>query len=259
MIIKTAGAEIFVQEAGSGTPLLLIHGLGMSSELWCNQVPVFATRYRTVAVDLRGFGQSSKPSEPGAYAIQRLAADMAAVIDRLELEPCHVLGTSMGGFVAQALAISRPELCRSLMLCHTAPRMAIPADVLASRVEALGRMSLREYASIVVEQALAPQASDATKAWVADMVANNDKRAYTQVLTEGLSSFDASARLGEISVPTLVITGSLDRVLPPAGGQELARLIPGARLVEIEGVGHIGYGEDPQAFNAAVMGFLVGL
>ena len=111
-----------VEEEGAGTPLLLIHGLGMSSALWRNQVPVFAQHSRTVAVDLRGFGRSSKPGHPGAYAIDVLAEDMVAVMQRLGLAGCHVLGTSMGGFVAQAIAIAHPELCRSLILCHTNAR-----------------------------------------------------------------------------------------------------------------------------------------
>lgn len=259
MIINTAGADIYVEEEGAGTPLLLIHGLGMSSALWRNQVPVFAQHSRTVAVDLRGFGRSSKPGHPGAYAIDVLAEDMVAVMQRLGLAGCHVLGTSMGGFVAQAIAIAHPELCRSLILCHTAPRMAIPADVIEKRVTALDTMAMDEYAAIVLGQALAPGASAGLRAWVAAMITTNDKRAYAQVLTEGLSGFDATANLHRLRMPTLVVTGELDQVLPPAGGRELAQLIPGAQLIELGGVGHLGYAENPPAFNEAVLAFLRGL
>lgn len=256
MIIDTGGAEIFVHEEGAGPPLLLIHGLGMSGALWLNQMPAFAPHFRTVAVDLRGFGRSSKPHHADAYAIDVLARDIAYVIHRLGLNGCHVLGTSMGGFVAQSLALAHPEICRSLILCHTAPRMAIPLDVLEKRVAALGKMAMEEYAALVIEQALGPGASSDVRAWIAAMIAANDKRAYQQVLTEGLRDFDASARLHCLRLPTLVITGELDQVLPPAGGRELAQLIPGARLLEISGVGHLGYVEDPSAFNAAVLTFL---
>ncbi len=256
MIVDTAGADIYVEEEGSGAPLLLIHGLGMSSALWLNQMPAFAPHYRTLAVDLRGFGRSSKPDHPGAYAIDVLAEDMVAVMHRLGLTACHVLGTSMGGFVAQAIALAHPELCRSLILCHTAPRMAIPADVVEKRVAALATMAMDEYAAIVLEQALSPGAGAGLRAWVAAMITANDKRAYAQVLTEGLSGFDASANLHRLRMPTLVITGELDQVLPPAGGRELAQLIPGAQLVEVSGVGHLGYAENPLAFNEAVLAFL---
>lgn len=256
MFVQTESAKIFVREQGAGEPLLLIHGLGMSSDLWVNQIPAFAEHYRTVAVDLRGFGQSSKPDHPGAYRIDELAKDIAAVIENLGLAKCHVLGTSMGGFVAQALALERPELCDTLMLCHTAPRMSIPADVLATRVKALGKMSLDEYANIVVEQALSPNADPELCEWLANMLVKNDKRAYTQVLTEGLTDFDVGEKLKHIAHRTLVVTGELDLVLPRIGGQEIAELIPNATYVDIPAVGHIGYAEDPTTFNNAVLGFL---
>lgn len=256
MIVDTGDVKLFVQRSGAGEPLILLHGLGMSSALWKNQAPVFSRHFHTVAVDLRGFGQSSRPDGPGDYAIDILAEDIAVLIERLELGRCHVLGTSMGGFIAQALALARPDLCRSLVLCHTAPRMSIPPDILARRVEALSNMPLEEYAGIVVEQACSGSASRELRTWIAGLIARNDKRAYTRVMTEGLRDFDAGAGLGGIGLPTLVITGEHDRVLPREGGEEIARLIPGASLVEIEGVGHLGYAERPAEFNEAVLAFL---
>jgi 3-oxoadipate enol-lactonase len=256
MIIDTGEVKLFVEQMGKGEPLILIHGLGMSSALWINQTPIFSQHFHTVAIDLRGFGQSSRPDGPGDYAIDILAKDVAAIIEQLELPGCHVLGTSMGGFIAQALALAHPHLCRSLMLCHTAPRMSIPSDVLARRVEALGNMPFKEYAEIVVEQACSASANQALRSWVAELVVGNDKRAYTQVMTEGLRDFDVSSKLSNIRIPTLVVTGEQDRVLPKAGGEEIARLIPGAMLVEIKGVGHLGYAEEPDQFNEAVLSFL---
>ena len=259
MLVDTGHVRLFVQQAGRGEPLILLHGLGMSSALWIHQTPDFSQRYHTLAVDLRGFGQSSRPDRPGAYAIEILAEDIAELIRQLELERCHVLGTSMGGFIAQELALTHPGLCRSLVLCHTAPRMSIPSDVLSRRVEALGNMPLEEYAEIVVEQACSVNASRELRSWVAGLLVRNDKRAYTQVMTEGLRGFDAGARLGNIRIPTLVITGEHDRVLPREGGEEIARLIPGAALVEIKGVGHLGYAEKPGEFNGVVLSFLNGV
>jgi 3-oxoadipate enol-lactonase len=256
MLVETGEVELFVAQAGKGEPLILIHGLGMSSALWINQIPAFSEHFHTAAVDLRGFGQSSRPERPGDYAIDVLAEDIATLIAQLEFDSCHILGTSMGGFIAQALALAHPELCRSLILCHTAPRMSMPSEVLARRVKALDSMSLEKYAEIVVEQACSINASEELRTWVVSMIARNDKRAYTQVMTEGLRDFDASAELGTIRIPTLVITGELDQVLPKEGGEEIARLISGAKLVEIEGVGHLGYAEQPAEFNKTVLSFL---
>ena len=255
--IDTGEARIHVRETGRGDPLVLVHGLGMSGALWVHQLDRFAKHFRVLSVDLRGFGASSRPDRPGAYAIEVLADDIAAVVRKLDLPPIHFLGTSMGGFVGQALALAHPELCRSLVLCHTGPRMSIPPDILEARVRALESAPLEDYAPLVVEQALAPGASSALQSWVRDMIVRNDKRAYTQVLTEGLSDFDVSARVASIGVPTLVIIGELDRVIPPDQGRELARTIPGAQLREIAGVGHLGYAERPDAFNDAVLEFLL--
>lgn len=259
MKIDTGGAEIHIHERGAGEPLVLVHGLGMSGALWRYQIEAFAESFRTIAVDLRGFGESSKPAAPGSYAIEALAEDIAGVARSLELPPFHFLGTSMGGFVGQALALAHPALCRSLVLCHTGPRMSIPPDVLAARVKALETQSLEEYADLVLGQALAPGAPAELTSWVREMIARNDKRAYTQVLTEGLSAFDVSDRVDQIDLPTLVVIGTLDRVIPPDEGRELASRIAGAKSVEIAGVGHLGYAERPEAFNEAVLGFLSSL
>lgn len=259
MYIDTNAVSIYLEDTGAGEPLILIHGLGMSSALWVHQQPEFATRFRTLAVDLRGFGKSDKPATPGAYAIEMLARDIAEVADTLALGPYHVLGTSMGGFVAQALALDRPDLCCSLVLCHTGPRMSIPADILQQRLSALSKSPMEAYAPLVVEQALAGGADQALRQWVFDMVVNNDKRAYTQVLMEGLADFDVTDRVAAIGIPTLVVIGAQDRVIPPTEGRELARLISGARLVEIEDVGHLSYAERPDVFNTAVLNFLEAL
>ncbi len=96
------------------------------------------------------------------------------------------------------------------------------------------------------------------RAFIRDLVIANDKRAYTQVLTEGLSDFDLASRSKEISPRTLVIIGECDGVIPPEQGRELAANIPGAELVEIPEVGHLGYAEAPDLFNRAVLDFLIG-
>ena len=95
-----------------------------------------------IAVDLRGFGKSDRPTEPGSYAVEVLARDLV-------ISSMHFLGTSMGGFIGQALAFAEPALCRSLILCHTATRMSIPEDVLQERVQALQKMSMEEYGRVV--------------------------------------------------------------------------------------------------------------
>ena len=188
-----------------------------------------------------------------------LAADVMHLVRTLGLAPVHLLGTSMGGFVAQEVALAAPELCRSLILCHTGCRMSIPDDVLAARLRALREQPMPAYGALVASQALAPQAPVALREWLVDLVARNDGEAYTQVLVEGLSRFDASERVSQIRLPTLVLVGELDRVIPPEEGRELAGRIPGARLMSVAGTGHLSYAERPDAFNQAVLEFLATL
>ena len=107
-------------EAGSGLPLVLLHGLGSSQRDWELQVPSFSQGYRLIIPDLRGHGESPKPRE--AYRMDLLAADVALLLMRLKARPAHVVGLSLGGAVAQQLAIDYPELLRSLVLVNTLPR-----------------------------------------------------------------------------------------------------------------------------------------
>jgi 3-oxoadipate enol-lactonase len=248
--------DINVRQWGEGEPLLMVHGLGMHGGLWINQVRVFSERYRMIAIDLRGFGRSSKPAGREHYSIELMARDVIGVCDALSLDSITYLGTSMGGFIGQQLALIAPGLCARLILAHTAPDFAIPPEVMAARMQALDEISMDEYAALVAAQALAQPPDPIIDEWLREFVANNDRDAYKHVLAGALAEFDLAAQIGAINCPTLVIAGSDDRVLPPEGGRKLANLIPNAEFHLVEGVGHIGYAEKPEIFNALVMEFL---
>lgn len=257
MYVDTGKVKIHYQARGEAEQtLVLIHGLGMSSELWKSQIPEFSKHFRTIAVDLRGFGKSERPDDPDAYSIDAMTKDIIELIKSLEIHGCHLLGTSMGGFVAQSLAIAEPTLCKSLILCHTAPKMSIPENIINERVESLLKMSLKEYGALVAEQACSPRASFDIKSWVVNMITKNDKSTYTKVLTKGLSDFDVTRSLSRIVLPTLVVVGENDRVLPPEEGRKIAQLVKNSKIVEISEVGHLGYAEKPRTFNNLVLDFL---
>ena len=254
--IEVGGIAINVRQWGRGDPLVLIHGLGMSSDLWWHQVRPFSDQYHVVAIDLRGFGRSDRPRGPNLYSVDNFTADIASVIRCLDLAPVHVLGTSMGGYCAIALGLSAPELCRSLSLCHTGCRSSIADDVLAARTTALKSQSMDEYATLVAAQALAQPADPIVTEWLQERVASNDQEIYAQVLTEGLRSFDAANEITSIRLPTLALIGQHDRIIEPKRGRELAERIPDSTLVEIAGVGHLSYIEKPDAFNRSILEFL---
>jgi 3-oxoadipate enol-lactonase len=126
--------QIAYQHIGAGEPVLLIHGLGSSARDWEFQTPALAARYQVIAADLRGHGGSSKPR--GRYRITRFATDMAELLQGLAAAPAHVVGLSLGGMVALELALSRPDLVRSLVVINSGP--AAPASTLRERLGLIG-------------------------------------------------------------------------------------------------------------------------
>jgi 3-oxoadipate enol-lactonase len=255
-LVEIGKITINVAEAGAGPPIMLVHGIGLRGEGWINQIPVFAERYRVVTVDLRGFGRSSKPTAPGAYVLDRFADDLIAVAEKLGIAPFHYVGSSLGGFIGQTIAIRRPELLRSLVLCHTASVSSIPARVREVRLRTLRDKPMTYYAHLVANQALAAHIRPAVHEWLCNIIADNDREVYAQAFIEALEDFDVRRQIGALRIPTLVLVGELDRVIPPAAGRKTAALIPGAKLVTIDGVGHVSYVEQPQEFNQTVLGFI---
>jgi 3-oxoadipate enol-lactonase len=257
-IVRVDEVSLAVRQWGTGEMLLLVHGLGASSKLWINQVEAFGDRFHVVAVDLRGFGLSDKPKGPGSYSIERFSNDLFQLVDKLGVNKFHYLGTSMGGFIGQAMALRSPDRISSLMLVHTAARSSIPRDILEVRLKALKELSMTDYGKLVAEQALAAGKQSRIFDWLVTMIAANDREAYAQVLTEGLSGFDLSKESSRLQIPVLVVVGEADRVIPAQAGYALAEGIPGVELHTLKDAGHIGYAEQPAAFNDIIQSFLGG-
>lgn len=255
-LMKIGELEINVRAWGHGEAVFLVHGLGASSHLWINQIRVLAARYHVIAIDLRGFGRSSKPHARAAYSIDLMADDVIEVCRALDLREIHYLGVSMGGFIGQAVALKAPQLCRSLILGQTAAEFGIPAEVLASRLAVLDKTSMDEYAALVASQALAQPPDPIVDEWLRELIADNDREAYKQVLAGALAEFNLVDKVGAIRCPTLVVTGDDDRVIPAAKGFALSQMIKGARYANIARAGHVSYAEQPTEFNRLVMEFL---
>ena len=255
-LMQIGDVDINVRQWGRGEPLILIHGLGTSGSLWVHQVREFSEHYHVVALDLRGFGRSSKPEGRANYSIEIMARDVIDVCETLGFKSINYLGSSMGGFIGQELALKAPQLCRRIILAHTASEFAIPKDVMAARLKALDETSMDDYAALVVKQALAQPPEPILEEWLSEMIANNQLEAYKHVLAGALADFNLSDHIHKIRCPTLVIAGSDDQVLPPAGGRQIADQIAGAEFHLVDGVGHIGYAEKPAVFNQLVLDFL---
>ena len=272
-IAKVDSFELYYEEHGSGDPLLLIMGLAADSTAWLFQVPDFATHYRTIVFDNRGVGRSSKPTGP--YAIHQMADDTAGLLDVLGIARTHVVGVSMGGMIAQELALRHPRRVRSLVLGCTYPEPD-------AEIERQRQFSLAQFGGTITargEMQIDVKALDPMSFFqhLLPAVFNPEfiekelprlMQVFSGTLQYGFSleailgqvaaviSHKATDRLHQIKPPTLVITGDADRLVPPANSDVLAKHIPGARLVKVPGGSHGFNFETPEIFNREVLNFL---
>lgn len=251
--------EAYGEEQGEGkgqrSPLLLVHGLGSSCEDWEYQIPALSTRYRVIAVDVRGHGRSDKPRE--RYSIPAFAADIEALIEHLQLGPVHLVGLSMGGMIGFQLAVEQPHLLKSLCIVNSAPQVKVKGanDVLQwAKRWGLGRLLSMSTIGKGLGQNLFPKPEQADlRRKIAERWGRNDKRAY-------LASFDAivgwgvQERLSRISCPTLIISADRDYT-PVTLKEDYVRLIQGARLVVIKDSRHATPLDQPDEFNRTLLEF----
>ena len=241
----------------SGAPTaLLLHGLGSCGDDWGLQLPALLPRFTVLAPDLRGQGESPMPA--GWPGIEVMAADVLLLLDQLEIESAHVTGLSLGGAVALQLAVDAPKRVRSLVAVNTFARLR---GARGSRRRGIDRMWLAttgrmdELGRRVALGLFPHDGQEKMRALAAARLAGNPPLTYVKLLA-AIGRFDLRDRLGEISVPTLVVAGEQDTTVSLACKLELAAGIPGARLERIAGSGHATPLDDAQRFNAALLEFL---
>jgi 3-oxoadipate enol-lactonase len=257
--IKNQGARIYWDEQGQGAPLLLIMGLGYPSYLWHRTRPALAAKYRTIALDNRGSGQSDVPEGP--YSIALMASDAAAVLDAAGVESAHVFGLSMGGMIAQEFALQYPKRVRSLILGCTAcggPN-AVRAEAEVTKI-LMARGVPPEEAAL----AMRPYIYDAgtpVERIEEDMAIRRQWFPRPQgflAQLQAILAWEAYSRLPQITAPTLVIHGESDQLVPPGNGKLIASRIPGAKLVLLPKASHIFATDQTEAAHRAILEFLAG-
>ena len=249
------------ERRGAGDPVLLIHGLGYARWGWEPVLPGLAERFDVLLFDNRGIGESDAP--PGPYTAAEMAADAIQVLDEAGVERAHVVGTSLGGMVAQELALAHPERIDRLVLACTMPggphAHPMPEATVRLMTEAAGlepAVALRRF----VENALAP-ATVADRPELVDRIMEHrlataqNPAAWAAQAAAG-AAFDAYDRLDEVQVPVLVQHGSDDVVVDPHNGELLVELLPDAQLERFEGCGHLFFWEEPDGFVSSVTAFL---
>ena len=273
---KVGAIELYYEEQGSGDPLLLIMGLAADSRAWLFQVPDFAGRYRTITFDNRGVGRSSKP--PGPYSIHEMADDAAGLLEALDIARAHVVGVSMGGMIAQELALRHPQRVRGLVLACTFPepdsdlerQQQFSVSQFGGQITSTGEMQIDVQALDPLQffQHLLPRVFNQS---FIDRELPKLIQLFSGALEYGFSleailgqvhavmSHRTTDRLHQITAPTLVLTGDADLLVPSANSDILARHIPGAKLVKVAGGSHGFNFETPDVFNRHVLDFLAGV
>ncbi len=255
------GRSLYYLERGQGEPLLFLNGLAGDHLYWNGQVRFFSKRYRCLAIDHRDVGRSS-PAE-GPYTIREMAADVAAFSRGLGLPAADVVGLSMGGMIAQELALAEPGMVRSLVLVGTLGR----ADPwFQGTLDAFGIIRRHVADTPAFFEAILPWwvshrfLADGERAtWLRWLLRQNPHLQSLESFLRQLaatSGHDALDRLGTIRCPVLVLVGEDDAVAPPRYSRELVERLPGARFEVLAGVGHAPAIEDPQLFNRHLDSFL---
>jgi pimeloyl-ACP methyl ester carboxylesterase len=252
------GVRLAYDIEGSGEPLLLVQGLGYGRGGWGPAPGMLAERFTVATFDNRGFGESDAP--PGPYTTAQLADDAFAVLDAAEIDAAHVVGISLGGMVAQEIVLARPERVRKLVLCSTTAGGATSFPMPEQTVALMGSASHLDPQEALQRFVTNALSLDPPAGLVEEIVAYRaahppDPAGWYAQAGAG-AAHDAMSRLGEISVPTLVLHGTADNVVDVRNATLLADGIPGARLVLLEGVGHLLPWERPQEFTALVEEFL---
>jgi 3-oxoadipate enol-lactonase len=255
--VMNEGVKIYWDECGSGEPLLLIMGLSYPSYMWHRSRPVLAQRYRTIAFDNRGIGQSDVP--PGVYSMALMASDAAVVMDAAGVEIADVFGVSMGGMIAQEFALQYPNRVRSLILGCTAAGGPHAVRAEAAVTETLLRQGMTPEES---REAITPFIYDPAtpRERIDEDMAIRMKwyptpQGYAGQL-QGIFGWEAYSRIAQITVPTLVIHGETDKLIPPANAKLIAERIPGAKLALIPHASHIFETDQPAAAYQAILEFL---
>lgn len=259
--VRVNDIEMYYEEAGQGEPLVLIMGFSGDHLAWGFQIPAFAEKYRVITFDNRGAGQTDAPDHP--YTSRMMADDTAGLLEALGVDRAHVIGVSMGGMIAQELALGHPHRLRSL---HLGCTLARPDTYLRALNAAWREIRLhlgREAALRTIGLWLfAPATYNERPEFVEMILQNALTTPYPQSLTgfvrqgEAVAAHDTLDRLHAIGCPTLVSVGEEDILVPPRFSRELAVRAPGATLRTLPGAAHVYFWERPDAFNALSLEFL---
>jgi 3-oxoadipate enol-lactonase len=244
--------------------LVLIQGLGFDRSGWAPVIPALRRRFRLVLIDNRGCGRST--TRDRKFTVADMALDVVAVLDKSRVARAHVLGASLGGMVAQELAIRHPQRVDRLVLACTTPGWPygypMPRTSVQRMTEAAS-LPVEVAQRALVENALAPATLETRPELVERIVRNQKERSSDPALWRALANagatYSGGTRQSLIHAPTLIIYGGVDAVVDPRNSKLLAGRIPGSQVTVFPGLGHLFFWEEPAGFARAVTAFLLAM
>ena len=248
---------------GDGTPVVLLHAFPFNSAMWEPQIEALGDRFRFIAPDLKGFGDSDAPEDRSAYSMDGFADEVKALVDELGLDRFVLAGLSMGGYIALAYMRKHADGVAALVLSDTRAE-ADPPEGVEKRANQQNQVS-SDGTSGLIDVLTGALLSEDTRTNKSDVVKkvqaamDNPAAGFIGALESMKNRIDSTESLAKIGVPTLVIVGENDGVTPPDAARKLHEHIGGSRLVVIPDAGHISNMESPEAFNGALAEFLNGL
>ncbi|MGD9724902.1 MAG: alpha/beta fold hydrolase [Nitrospiraceae bacterium] len=243
------GVRLSILEAGAGDPVIFVHGVVTTSNIFPQYVGAYQPRFRGIAVDLRGYGDSDKP--PTGFTIDQFSNDLIRLADALHIDRAVWVGVSMGGMILQRLALDHPERVRALVLVSTTDG----AMILDRDIPTIG--APRDYAQVsrqMIIESFPPDIPSATYQPLLDRIPTWNATVIREALTS-MSQFNVHGRLARITAPTLIMVGAKDDVATPAIAKGIQAQIAGAQLVEFD-TGHFMMAEDPDRFRTVLGEFL---
>ncbi len=256
--------EINYRDTGSGEPVVLIGGITSALQVWDLMVPELAGSYRVITPDNRGSGSTRVPDDDGDRRPKHMAGDIAALLDGLGLTRVHLVGASMGGMIVQEFALAYPERLASLTICCSnvggSRTVAAAPEVLANLFAGAAKESNPEAARDTLKILIHPDSLAKCPDNLDFYLETRDRYPHSAEelaqRAQGIRTLDTYEALRSLTVPTLIVTGSDDVLVPKENSAILHEAIANSELVEIDQAGHIFFAERPDAACQALLEFL---
>lgn len=259
------GINLYYKEYGQGEALILIPGMGVDHKGWLYQVPVFKRHYRVILFDPRSLGRSERPRQ--LYDVKTMADDVLGLMDRLGIQRAHIMGHSLGGVVAQEIAVNHPERVIKLILVSSSLGKGEPQDFNPELLEVLGlkegdtqidfsRLNVRRTLYALVGMTFNKKSYRKTMQFLSMLFFQPSKFEGLADQLKAVSDYSSRDKISQIKSPTLVITGAEDRLVSPHCSEVLAEKIPNAELMMVPGASHALNIETPYQFNQTILAFL---